>query len=130
MSSHVSVTISGKRFRIACEEGQEPRLTDLAAELDRRIGKLRESYGDIGDRLVIMAALTLADELTEAVARVRRAEAELTDQRNARSTAAESVRATQAAVSAALVTAAERIETMARRLNQSHTENGSSVAMG
>src|SRR4051812_44238488 len=83
MSSHVSVTISGKRFRIACEEGQEPRLTDLAAELDRRIGKLRESYGDIGDRLVIMAALTLADELTEAVARVRRAEAELTDQRNA-----------------------------------------------
>ena len=58
--SHFSVTINGRQYRMACEEGQEPRLTRLASELDSRIAELRTRFGEIGDaRLTVMAALTL-----------------------------------------------------------------------
>jgi cell division protein ZapA len=128
--THVSVTISGRKFRIACEAGQESHLTALAGELDQRIAELRESHGQIGERLTIMAALSLADELAEMSARLQHVEAELAGLKDTRGAATESVKATQAAVSAALTSAAERIEGMARRLNQTRNDNGGSVAMG
>jgi cell division protein ZapA len=128
--SYVNVTISGRKFRMACEEGQESHLTELAADLDQRIAKLRESHGEIGDtRLTVMAALTLADELAEISGRLQRLEAELAVLQDARATAAERAQATQAALSTALTSAAERIESMARRLNQTRSEPGS-IAMG
>ena len=128
--SQVSVTINGRKFRVACEEGQESHLTKLAADLDGRIDKLRASHGEIGDaRLTIMAALTIADELAEVGGRLRRLEAEFAALQDARVTAAERAKATQAALSAALTTAAERIEGMAKRLNQTRGESGG-VAMG
>ena len=103
---------------------------ELAGKLDQRIGKLRDSHGDIGERLTIMAALTLADELADAGERLRRTEEELAEVKSARSNAVETAKAVQAAVSAALTAAAERIEGMARRLNQARNDNGSGVAMG
>ncbi len=76
--SQVSVTINGRQFRMACEDGQEPHLVDLARELDSRISGLRTKFGEIGDtRLTVMAALTVADELAEASLRVKRLEDEL-----------------------------------------------------
>jgi cell division protein ZapA len=44
----VSVSINGRQFRIACENGEELRLTRLAEDLDARIAKLRTRFGDIG----------------------------------------------------------------------------------
>jgi cell division protein ZapA len=65
--SQVSVTIDGRKYRLACNEGEEARLESLAALIDEKIGEMRKTFGEIGDqRLVIMAALTLADSLTEA----------------------------------------------------------------
>src|SRR5260370_41311282 len=70
----VSVTINGRSFRMACEDGEEAHLQHLAEDLDQRIGRLRTRFGEIGDtRLTVMAALTLADELpgtTEELPRV------------------------------------------------------------
>jgi cell division protein ZapA len=128
--AQVTVTLNGRKFRMACEDGQESHLTGLAGELDQRIAKLRESHGEIGERLTIMAALSLADELAEVAARLGRVEAELAELKDTRSAAADSAKVTQAAVSAALTSAAERIESMARRLNQTRNDNGGSVAMG
>jgi cell division protein ZapA len=126
----VSVTINGRKFRVACEEGQENHLTKLAADLDGRIEKLRAEHGEIGDaRLTIMAALTLADELAELGGKLRGLEAELAALQDTRVTATDRAKATQAALSAALNSAAERIEGMAKRLNQTRSENGG-VAMG
>ena len=127
--SQVSVTINGRKFRMACEDGQEARLTQLAADLDQRIEQLRASFGEIGDtRLTVMAALTLADELAEVGGKLRRLEAELAALQDARVTSAERAKTTQATVSAALTTAAERIEGLAKRLNQTRGDAG--VAMG
>src|SRR5262249_62070435 len=56
----VSVTINGRQFRMACEDGEEEHLTHLAQELDARIVQLRARFGEIGDtRLTVMAALAL-----------------------------------------------------------------------
>ena len=73
--AHVSVTISGRQYRMACDDGQEHHLARLSHELDQRIAQLRTTFGEIGDmRLTVMAALLLADELAEARQRMRRVE--------------------------------------------------------
>jgi cell division protein ZapA len=65
--SQVSVTIDGRKYRLACNDGEEARLESLAGMIDEKIGEMRTAFGEIGDqRLVIMAALTIADSLTEA----------------------------------------------------------------
>ena len=65
--TQVNVTINGRQFRMACEDGEEGHLARLAEDLDARISRLRLRFGEIGDtRLTVMAALTLADELAEA----------------------------------------------------------------
>jgi cell division protein ZapA len=118
--SQVSVTINGRQFRMACEDGQEGHVTDLARELDARIEHLRAKFGEIGDtRLTVMAALTVADELAEMGLRVKRLEQELAALQEARVTAADRIKTAQAAVAAALAAAAERIENVTRKLDQS-----------
>jgi cell division protein ZapA len=65
--AQVSVTIDGRKYRLACNEGEEARLESLAGVIDDKIGEMRAAFGEIGDqRLVIMAALTMADNLAEA----------------------------------------------------------------
>ncbi len=65
--SQVSVSIDGRKYRLACNEGEEARLESLAGLIDEKIGQMRKTFGEIGDqRLVIMAALTIADNLAEA----------------------------------------------------------------
>ena len=126
--SHVTVTINGRQFRLACEDGQEGHLSRLAAEFDRRIEDLRTQFGEIGDtRLTIMAALMVADELAETSIKLRKLEEELASVQEARIRSAEHARAAQAAVTVALNSAAERIESLAKRLNQTI---GSSAAPG
>ncbi len=65
--AQVSVTIDGRKYRLACNEGEEARLESLAGLIDDKINEMRATFGEIGDqRLVIMAALTIADNLAEA----------------------------------------------------------------
>ena len=59
--SHINVTINGRQYRMACEEGQEVRLLKLAEGFESRIQNLRGMFGEIGDsRLVVMAALMVS----------------------------------------------------------------------
>ena len=127
--TQVSVTINGRQFRMACEDGEEPHLLRLAEELDARIAGLRTRFGEIGDtRLTVMAALTLADELAELKKKLQRIEPQLATLQDASVNSADHAQATQAAVAAALNAAAERIEDMTRRLNQ--TLSDGRVPMG
>jgi cell division protein ZapA len=127
--TQVSVTINGRQFRMACEDGEEPHLLRLAEELDARIAGLRTRFGEIGDtRLTVMAALTLADELAELKKKLQRIEPQLATLQDVSVSSADHAQATQAAVAAALNAAAERIEDMTRRLNQ--TVSDDRVPMG
>lgn len=119
----VSVTINGRQFRMACEEGEEAHLVRLAEDLDQRISRLRGRFGEIGDtRLTVMAALTLADELSETREKLEQIEPELTSLKEASVVSADRANNTQSAVAAALNAAAERIESVTRRLNQTIPE--------
>jgi cell division protein ZapA len=120
----VSVTINGRQFRMACEDGEEAHLQRLAEDLDTRITRLRARFGEIGDtRLTVMAALTIADELWEMREKLQRLEPELATLQDASAASADRTQTTHAAVAAALNAAAERIETITRQLNQSMPED-------
>jgi cell division protein ZapA len=124
----VNVTIGGRQYRMACEVGQEMRLTQLASELEQLVDRLRGRFGEVGDqRLIVMAALTLADELFDLKQKVRGLEADVAEMQDARATYVERSKVTQDAVAAALNAASERIEKMTQVLNR---PVGSSIAMG
>src|SRR6202011_3449073 len=128
LMSHVNVTINGRQYRMACEEGQETRLLRLAESLESRVETLRGKFGEIGDaRLTVMAALTVCDELLDASHRIRSLEEELDALRNVRIAAADRARATQTAVANALNAAADRIEKTTQVLNRTI---GGGVAIG
>jgi cell division protein ZapA len=104
---------------MACEEGEEQRLARLAEDLDHRITRLRARFGEIGDtRLTVMAALTIADELAETREKLQAVATELTGLKGADVASSERHKITQATAAAALNAAAERIEALTRRLNQ------------
>ena len=126
--SHINVTINGRQYRMACEEGQEVRLLKLAETLEARVTELRGKFGEIGDaRLTVMAALTVCDELLDANARLHAMEQELETARNMRTAAVDRARMTQTAVASALNAAADRIEKTTQTLNRTI---GGGVAIG
>ncbi|MHA1559268.1 MAG: cell division protein ZapA [Alphaproteobacteria bacterium] len=105
----VSVTINGKSYRMACDEGQEQHLIDLGDQLNATIDELRGAFGEIGDqRLIVMAAISKADELSEERRRVQRLEEALDQLREAGG---------GAEMAAAIEGAAARIGDIARKLN-------------
>ena len=68
----VSVTVNGRPWLVACDVGQEDHLRDLAALVDDKVKELTSATGTSGDsRLLLMAALLLADERHEAQERLK-----------------------------------------------------------
>jgi cell division protein ZapA len=126
--SHINVTINGRQYRMACEEGQEVRLLKLAETLETRVTELRGKFGEIGDaRLTVMAALTVCDELLDVTTRLHAMEQELETARNMRAAAVDRARLTQTAVASALNSAADRIEKTTQVLNRTI---GNGIAIG
>jgi cell division protein ZapA len=127
--SHVIATIAGRQFRLACEDGQEDHLQALAKDIDQRIIDLRRKFGEIGDtRLTVMAALMVADQLAEAMHKMRRLEEDVAALQDARLVAADRAKAASDAVVGAFNSAAERIEGITKKLNQTVGNGG--VAIG
>lgn len=126
--AQVSVTINGRVYRMACDDGQEEHLSRLARDLDARIARLRESFGEIGDtRLTVMAGLMVADELVEAKRQIKAREQEITEMKESRLAIGDRIEANELAVAEAIGAAAERIEQLAHSLNG---RPGPSVALG
>src|SRR5690606_3557974 len=109
--AQVSVTIDGKVYRMACNEGQEEHLIDLAQRFDRYVTHLKESFGEIGDqRITVMAGIMVLDELVELQKRVRGMEAEIASLRKTRDEALLRADKMDAAVSSSLEELATRID--------------------
>lgn len=108
--AQIDVTINGRSYRIACDDGQEDHILKLAEYVDRRVAELVSAVGQAGEaRLLVMASLLIADELSEAFAQVQSRGGLAT----ATSHAAADTEARLAALTDAL---AARIETIAARL--------------
>ena len=101
--AQVEVTVNGRNYRIACDDGQEDHLIELAGFVDRKVAELVSAVGQVGDaRLLVMASLLIADELSETYAALKEGQG------------AASVEAHEAEIANRL---AERIERIAARLS-------------
>lgn len=75
-----TITIGGKSFEVACQEGEEHYLRSAAAMLDTEARALIEQIGRLPEsRMLLMAGLMLADKTAGAEDRVRVLEAELAE---------------------------------------------------
>jgi len=64
---HVSVPVNGRSYAITCEDGQETRIRRLAQYVDAKVAEFVGSVGQVGEgRLLLLAALIIADELSDA----------------------------------------------------------------
>jgi cell division protein ZapA len=116
--AQVNVTIGGRTYRMACDDGQEEHLMKLARELDQKLAHLREAFGEVGDtRLTVMAAITIFDDLSEARRRIRGLEQEIEGLKEARIASVERVDTIERESARGLEQAAERIERLAQALN-------------
>ncbi len=77
--AQLGITINGRDYQIACDDGEEEHLTHLSQYVDKHVSDLAESVGNVGDtRLLLMAALVIADELSENLGRNESLESEVT----------------------------------------------------
>eukprot|EP01036_Dinobryon_divergens_P053483 gene53483-71496_t len=113
---------------MACGEGEEPHLEGLARVYDGKIQEMRQAFGEIGDmRLHVMAALMVADEASELQRRVARLEAEISALQGDAGSADRRLGEVEDRAAEALVSAAERIEGIARSLIPSAAGCGGAV---
>ena len=105
----VHLTVNGRSYPVACEEGEEGRIKELALYLDRKTEEFVKKLGQIGEaRLLVLAALVITDELAEAHAALRR------------HAASEGNGVDTAALAHGMEELARRIETIAVRLETTH----------
>lgn len=71
----LDITLHGRRYNVACADGEELRLRQIADYLDGRISKLSRGVGNVGEaRLFMLTCLMLADELAEVSGKKARGE--------------------------------------------------------
>ena len=74
----VNVEINGRKYRMACEEGQQKHLIGLAERFNGHVESLKGAVGEIGDnRLTVMAGIAVVDELAEAERKIKALETEV-----------------------------------------------------
>jgi cell division protein ZapA len=106
--AQVEVTVNGRNYIVACEDGEEEHLQSLAAYLNHNVTELANSIGQVGEaRLMLMAGLLLADELFDA-----RGSVETLEESLARSKAADERNRGEVASAASAL-----IDRLARRLD-------------
>jgi len=116
--AQVSVTINGRQYRMACDDGEEDRLLGLARRFDGMVNELKGAFGEIGDqRLSVMAGIMAVDQLAEAEQKIRGLEAELTSLRETRNALLERTESTESTLAERIGSAAERIEALAKSLD-------------
>ncbi|MFO0995485.1 MAG: cell division protein ZapA [Alphaproteobacteria bacterium] len=110
--AQVAVTINGRGYQIACDDGQEEHLRQLASYIDRRVAELVAAMGQVGDmRLLVMVSLLIADELADA-------NAELADIRQERESRQMAEAQMGSVAAEAIETLAGRVEEIAARLER------------
>lgn len=64
--AQVTLRINGYNYTLGCKDGEEKHLESMAAEVNSRIDKVRNMAGPSGEaRMLLMAALLMADEMYE-----------------------------------------------------------------
>ena len=71
--AQVSISINGKSYLLGCEDGGEAQLRALAGLVDERVRRVAADAAPLGEtRLILIAALMLAEEVSDAKVQVAR----------------------------------------------------------
>jgi cell division protein ZapA len=115
----VNVEINGRKYRMACEEGQQGHLIGLAERFNAQVEGLKGAVGEIGDnRLTVMAGIAVLDELAEAERRIKALEAEVAELTQAGQDIAAELENTEARFAGKLTEAAKALEGVADSLDE------------
>jgi len=113
----VMVTIDGKTYRMACEEGQEDYLIELARRFSLYIRHLKTSFGEIGDhRLSVMAGIMVLDEMGGLEKKLRELEQENQALQEAQNKLTTQTREREQSLARTIEDMAKRIERLGQRL--------------
>ena len=116
--AQVTVMIDGKAYRMACEEGQEGHLTELASRFDRYVGHLKGQFGEIGDlRLTVMAGIMVMDELSETSRRLKALESDMENLKRNRDAVLASTSRTEETLAHTLDEVSHRLMALAARVS-------------
>ena len=75
--AQVEVEVNGRPYRLSCQAGQEDHLRGLVRRLDEQAGAMARSAGAAPpDKIMLMAALMIADQLSDAEAEIERLKSE------------------------------------------------------
>jgi len=114
----VNVEINGRKYRMACDEGQEPHLQMLADSFNQKIDALRGSFGEIGDnRLTVMAGIAALDELHEAQTEIEKLRQDVADLTRAGEAMAAETEEIEQKFAKQLSEAARRLESIATAID-------------
>lgn len=117
--ARVSITINANTYEIACADGEEQHILDLAQVLDGRVGELVAAIGQAGEaRLLAMLGLLMADEVAELKDEVQRLRAEAEVAPAPIETTPPAPGGDEDRMADALEALAGRIETIAERIEQ------------
>jgi cell division protein ZapA len=114
----VNVMVNGKAYTLGCGEGEEPHLKQLATVVD---AKMREALSMVGTqasdtKLLLTAALLLADEHHEALGRLGTSAQTAGDLQGERDLLSEKAEKAQSTAADALEAAAAKVEAIVGRL--------------
>lgn len=60
----IEISLNGRRYPVACQEGEQERVRSVAAFVDGRLAELKASALHASDtQLLVMVSLLMADEL-------------------------------------------------------------------
>ena len=113
----VNVMVNNRAYTIACDEGEEEHLKELAGHVDSKVRELLGSVGQVGDqRLMLMAALLVADEFLTVKAQSEALKSELAGLANVREELDKRLNKSESFSADTLEAAAKRVENIAARL--------------
>ena len=114
----VNVEINGRKYRMACEEGQQAHLIGLAARFNAQVEGLKGAVGEIGDnRLTVMAGIAVVDELAEAERKIKALETEVLVLTRAGQEVSAEIETLEQKFATKLDEAARKLETVAMALD-------------
>ena len=115
----VNIMVNGRAYTVACDDGEEEHLKELGTQVDVKVRELLGSVGQVGDqRLILMAALLLADEHHAMETRVAETDAAAGSAERHQHELDSKLNKSESFAADALEAAAKRIENIAARLAQ------------
>jgi cell division protein ZapA len=113
----VNVMVNGRAYTIACDDGEEEHLRDLAGHVDGRVKELLSSVGQVGDsRLLLMAALLITDDMLDAQRKLDAHKDHVGELSGAHDELTDRLAQSETIAAEALERAAQRMEDAAARL--------------